>query len=156
MPPFYKYISWPYTPLTPNTPPKHFTRPAPTQSSKKIFPTPKPIPPKDLVTCIWVQIYFYFKSTHSMIRASIGYQCTLYWLPNCNYLSTFVISVTYLWRSSIRNDESRQEDRKQDSECERQGILASNLRSQGLDISKHVSGGFPEKWCNWQGYDRNK
>ena len=152
--PFYKYISWPYTPLTPNTPPKHF--PAPTKSSQKIPPTPKPIPSKDLATCIWVQIYFCFKSTHSMIRARIRYQCTPHWLPNCNDRSTFVTPVTHLWRYSIRNDENMQEDRNQDSECERLGILASHLRSQWLDIYKHVSGGFTAKWCNWQGYDRNK
>ena len=31
-------------PLPPNTPPKQFPRPAPNQSSQKIFPTPKPTP----------------------------------------------------------------------------------------------------------------
>ena len=156
MPPFYKYTSWPYTPLPPNIPRKKFPCPTPTQSSQKIFPNPKPIPSKYLVTCIWVQISFCFNSTRSMIRASIGYQCTSHWLPNCSYRSIFVTYFTYLWRSSIRNDGSRQEDRNQESECERQGILASHFRSTGIDISKHVSGGFPDKWYNWQGFDRNK
>ena len=79
---------------TPNPPPPH--RPAPTQSSQKILLTSKPILSKDLVTCIWVQIFFCFKSTHSMICASIGYQCILHWLPKCNNRSTFVTSITFL------------------------------------------------------------
>ena len=122
-------------PPTPKYNPKTIYPPCPNPIQSKIFPTPNPIPSKYLVTCIWVQIYFCFKSTHSMIRASIGYQCTPHWLPNCNDRSTSFTSVTYLWRSSIRNDEIRQKYRKQDSECEIQGILASHLLSPSIAIT---------------------